>query len=80
MEPTLQDIEEAKKRFDGVIRPSPLIHSGYFSRLSGSEIFLKLENLQETGSFKIRGAYNRLSLLKPQEKEKGVIAASEIRI
>jgi len=76
VEPTLQDIEEARKRFEGVIRPSPLIHSGYFSRLSGSEIFLKLENLQETGSFKIRGAYNRLSQLKPQEKEKGVITAS----
>jgi len=76
VEPTLQDIEEAKKRFEGVIRPSPLIHSGYFSRRSGSEIFLKLENLQETGSFKIRGAYNRLSLLNPQEKGKGVIAAS----
>lgn len=76
MEPTLQDIEEAKKRFEGVIWPSPLIRSGYFSRLFGSEIFLKLENLQETGSFKIRGAYNRLFLLKPQEKKKGVIAAS----
>jgi threonine dehydratase len=76
VEPTLKDIEEAEKRFEGVIRPSPLIQSGYFSRLSGSEIFLKLENLQETGSFKIRGAYNRLSLLKPEEKKKGVIAAS----
>jgi threonine dehydratase len=76
MEPTLQDIEEAKKRFESVIMPSPLIHSSYFSRFSGSEIFLKLENLQETGSFKVRGAYNRLFLLRPQEKKKGVIAAS----
>jgi len=76
MEPTLKNIEEAKKRFEGVIRPSPLIHAGYFSRLSGSEIFLKLENLQETGSFKVRGAYNRIFLLKPHEKEKGIIAAS----
>ena len=42
----------------------------------GSEIFLKLENLQETGSFKVRGAFNRISRLSPAEKEKGVIAAS----
>jgi len=76
MEPTLQDIEQAKKRFAGVIQPSPLIHSGYFSRITGSEIFLKLENLQETGSFKVRGAYNRLIQLTPEEKRKGVIAAS----
>jgi threonine dehydratase len=76
MEPTLRDIEAAKQRFEGVIRSSPVIHSGYFSRLFGAEIFLKLENLQETGSFKVRGAYNRLYLLKPEEKEKGVIAAS----
>ena len=76
MEPTLRDVEAAKKRFEGVIRPSPVIHTGYFSRLFGSEIFLKLENLQETGSFKVRGAYNRLCLLKQEEKEKGVIAAS----
>jgi threonine dehydratase len=76
MEPTLRDIEAAKQRFEGVIRSSPVIHSSYFSRLFGAEIFLKLENLQETGSFKVRGAYNRLYLLKPEEKEKGVIAAS----
>jgi len=76
MEPTLQDIEQAKKRFAGVIQPSPLIHSGYFSRITGSEIFLKLENLQETGSFKVRGAYNRLIQLTPEERSKGVIAAS----
>ena len=76
MEPTLRDIEAAKQRFEGVIRPSPVIHTGTFSRLFGCEIYLKLENLQETGSFKVRGAYNRLYLLKPEEKEKGVIAAS----
>ena len=76
MEPTLRDIEAAKQRFEGVIESSPVIHAGYFSRLFGIEIFLKLENLQETGSFKVRGAYNRLYLLKPEEKEKGVIAAS----
>ena len=60
----------------GVLWPSPLIRSNYFSRLFGVETLLKLENLQETGSFKVRGAYNRLSQLTHEEKENGVIAAS----
>jgi len=66
----------AQERFTGVIQPSPLVRSSYFSHLFGSEIFLKLENLQETGSFKVRGAYNRLLHLTLHEKERGVIAAS----
>jgi threonine dehydratase len=74
--PTLNDIQRAQARFSGVISPSPLIHSSYFSRLSNSEVFLKLENLQETGSFKVRGAYSRLSTLTPEERGRGVIAAS----
>jgi threonine dehydratase len=76
MEPELKDIQMAQERFTGVIQPSPLVRSSYFSRLFESEIFLKLENLQETGSFKVRGAYNRLLHLTLHEKEKGVIAAS----
>ena len=72
----LKDIQMAQERFTGVIPPSPLVRSSYFSRLLKSEIFLKLENLQETGSFKVRGAYNRLLHLSLNEKEKGVIAAS----
>ena len=76
MEPELKDIQMAQERFAGVIQPSPLVRSSYFSRLFGSEIFLKLENLQETGSFKVRGAYNRLLHLSLHEKERGVIAAS----
>jgi threonine dehydratase len=76
MEPELKDIQMAQERFTGVIQPSPLVRSSYFSRLFESEIFLKLENLQETGSFKVRGAYNRLLHLSLHEKEKGVIAAS----
>jgi threonine dehydratase len=66
----------AQERFSGVIRPSPLVHSSYLSHLIDSEVSLKLENLQETGSFKVRGAYNRLLHLSLDEKEKGVIAAS----
>jgi threonine dehydratase len=76
MEITLQDIKNAQKRFNGKLQPSPLIFSGYFSRMLGAEVFLKLENLQETGSFKVRGAFNRLLQLSSLEKKKGVIAAS----
>jgi threonine dehydratase len=76
MEPEFKDIRMAQERFTGVIQPSPLIRSSYLSHLLGSEILLKLENLQETGSFKVRGAYNRLLHLSLHEKEKGVIAAS----
>jgi len=76
MHPTIEDIRKARERIEGVIRPSPLIHSSAFSRLLDGDVFLKLENLQETGSFKVRGAYNRLSLMNAAERERGVIAAS----
>jgi len=76
LEPTIKDIQQAQKRLKEALRPSPLIRSGYFSRILGSEILLKLENLQETGSFKVRGAYNRLVQLSSGERERGVIAAS----
>lgn len=76
MEPHLSDIAQAREGFRNLILPSPIIHSGYFTRMLGVEIFLKLENLQETGSFKVRGAYNRISLLSPEERRRGVVAAS----
>lgn len=76
MEPDLEQIQLAQERLKGIILSSPLIPSRSLSEMLGSEIFLKLENLQETGSFKVRGAYNRLLQLGPKEKEKGVIAAS----
>ncbi|MBW1802451.1 MAG: threonine ammonia-lyase [Deltaproteobacteria bacterium] len=76
MIPTLEDIKGAQRRLSGIISPSPLTYSGAFSRMFGADIFLKLENLQETGSFKVRGAYNRLLNLSDDEKKKGVIAAS----
>jgi len=74
--PTYQDILNARDRMKDVVPPSPLIHSSYFSRVLGSEVFLKLENLQDTGSFKIRGAYNHLVQLGEDERNSGVIAAS----
>jgi len=76
MVPEFKDIERAGQRLKGVIHASPLVRAGYFSRVLGCEIFLKLENLQETGAFKVRGAYNRLSQLQPDERQRGVIAAS----
>lgn len=76
MEPDLMEIKLAQKRLKRIIPSSPLIRSRNLSQALGSEIFLKLENLQETGSFKVRGAYNRLLQLGPKEREKGVIAAS----
>lgn len=74
--PNLRDIQEAVQRLKRILSPSPLIRSDYFSRLLAVETFLKLENLQETGSFKVRGAYNRLFQLTDGERRNGVIAAS----
>ena len=73
---TLKDIEAAKERISGVVIHTPLIHSPTLSRISGREVYLKLENLQTTGSFKLRGALNRLILLKERGEGERVVAAS----
>lgn len=70
------DILSAKRRLTPYLSPSPLIHSTALSRLSGAEVWLKLESLQPTGSFKIRGALNRLLMIPPTERAGGVKAAS----
>jgi threonine dehydratase len=74
--PTLPDIEAARTRLDGVARVTPVYRSETLSRLAGREVHLKAENLQRTGSFKVRGAYNRISALTPEERAAGVVAAS----
>jgi threonine dehydratase len=74
--PTLADIEGARARLDGVARVTPVYASETLSRLVGREVQLKAENLQRTGSFKIRGAYNRISTLSDAERAAGVVAAS----
>jgi threonine dehydratase len=74
--PTLADVEAARARIDGIARITPVYSSETFSRLTGRTVWLKAENLQRTGSFKIRGAVNRLSLLDEREREAGVVAAS----
>ena len=71
-----QDIDRASHLLEGVIERTPLAHSRALSRLLGSEVHLKCENLQRAGSFKIRGAYNRIAQLSEAEKARGVVAAS----
>ena len=74
--PTIADIEAARERLAGVARETPLYPSETFSRLTGRPVLLKAENLQRTGSFKIRGAYNTIATLGPDERAAGVVAAS----
>ncbi len=69
-------IKEASERLKKVITHTPLIYSSSLSRAYGVECYLKLENLQKTGSFKVRGAYNRISALTDEDKSRGVITAS----
>jgi threonine dehydratase len=76
MSPTPADVEAARERLAGVARVTPLYPSETFSRLAGRQVFLKAENLQRTGSFKIRGAYNTIATLGESERRAGVVAAS----
>lgn len=70
------DFNSAKERLDEVINTTHLFYSDYFSEISNNNVYIKPENLQKTGSFKIRGAYNKLSKLSDEEKQKGIITAS----
>jgi len=72
----ISDIYAAAKQLEGIVRKTPLIYSDFFSDISGNATYLKLENLQTTGAFKLRGAYNRISMLTDEEKARGVITAS----
>ncbi len=74
--PGLAEIERARERLAGVARVTPVFSSETFSRLAGRPVHLKAENLQRTGSFKIRGAYAKLAGLEPGQREAGVVAAS----
>ncbi|MGH3080065.1 MAG: pyridoxal-phosphate dependent enzyme [Gaiellaceae bacterium] len=74
--PTLADIEEARKRLVGIARETPVYGSETFSRIAGRDVLLKTENLQRTGAFKVRGAFNRIATLSADERAAGVVAAS----
>jgi threonine dehydratase len=73
---TLADIEAARERLLNAVYRTPCTRSETLSRQTGQNIFLKLENLQMTGSFKERGALNRIATLSPEQARRGVIAAS----
>ena len=72
----LQEIQDARNSIRDQVKKTPLMRSQYLSTLTGSDVYLKLENLQVTNAFKIRGALNRLMKLTPEERARGVIAAS----
>ncbi len=74
--PTIEDISAARNSLDRSIRKTPLHKSETFSKMLGTDIFLKLECLQKTGSFKVRGAFTKLNSLSDKERSNGVIAAS----
>lgn len=70
------DIISAQQCMKGIIKETALTHSKTFSKMAGSEIYMKLENLQTTGSFKVRGAFNKLYHLSEEEKKHPIVAAS----
>ena len=72
--PTFDDVEAAAGRLAGIVRRTPLLAGTPLDELTGGRVLLKLESLQRTGSFKIRGAYNRLVQLGPDERAAGVVA------
>jgi threonine dehydratase len=74
--PTPADIQEARKRLADIAMVTPVYGSETFSRIAGREVWLKAENLQRTGAFKVRGAVNRIATLAPEQREAGVVAAS----
>ncbi|MBU5226949.1 threonine ammonia-lyase [Clostridium senegalense] len=73
---TLADVKKAQENLKGVSRKTPLFVSSTFSKQTGYEVYLKCENKQKTGSFKLRGAYNKVASLTEEEKAKGVVASS----
>ncbi len=76
MEITRDDVRLASVLLDGIVTQTPLEYSRALSEIAGTEVYLKCENLQRTGSFKVRGAYVRMARLTEEEKSCGVVAAS----
>ena len=74
--PTAADIEAAAKRLYGVAVRTPLINAPVLDDRLGARVFLKAETLQRTGSFKFRGAYNKISSIAPERRAAGVVAYS----
>jgi len=74
--PALKDIQKAKALLKDIVLETPLLYSSYISRTYDADVFLKMENFQETGSFKERGAYIKLKSLSPETLQRGVITVS----
>ncbi|MFZ3353240.1 MAG: threonine/serine dehydratase [Xanthobacteraceae bacterium] len=74
--PTVADVDEAARRLAGVALHTPLLSSAALDAITGGRVFLKAETLQRTGSFKFRGAYNKLAALPPEQRAAGVVAFS----
>lgn len=72
----LDDARAARELLDGIAEVTPMAHSRWLHELTGQDVRLKCENLQRTGSFKIRGAYTRIARLSADERSRGVVAAS----
>jgi threonine dehydratase len=71
-----EDVRAAETRLHGVARRTPVLRSQYLDEVLGAQVFLKAENYQRTGSFKFRGAYNRVSRLDVDERRRGVVTIS----
>ncbi|MFO8020213.1 MAG: threonine ammonia-lyase [Promethearchaeia archaeon] len=72
----IKEIRQIRNSFPEIVHFTPLDHSSTFSKKTNNDVYLKLENFQKTGSFKIRGAYNKISHLSEEQQQKGVITAS----
>ena len=73
---TLESFKAARSVLQGVLRPTPLIYSPYLSKNCGNSVYLKPENMQATGAYKLRGAYYKISTLNSEEKDRGLVTAS----
>jgi len=73
---TLEDVRKAAERLEGVTHVTPVVHSRQLDAASGASVYLKAENLQRTGSFKIRGAYNAIAQLDAATRARGVVSYS----
>ena len=73
---TLNTFEEAAKKVKEVTQETKLVYSSHFSKECGNEVYLKPENMQRTGAYKVRGAYYKISTLSDEERKRGLITAS----
>jgi threonine dehydratase len=73
---TLDDFKAARRVLDGVLHPTDLVYSPFFSKSTGNHVYIKPENMQVTGAYKIRGAYFKCSTLTEEEKSRGLVTAS----